>query len=280
MELDTVCQSARCPNMGECFNKGAATFMILGSRCTRKCRYCAVEKGLPLPPDPLEPERVAQAVARLGLHYCVITSVTRDDLEDGGADQFAQTIMLLRALSPSTRIEVLTPDFLGSHEAVQRVCAAGLDMFNHNLETVERLYPFVRPQAKYERSLDVLKCASMCGVPAKSGLMLGLGESSDEVRRALGDLRAAGCEYLTLGQYLAPSKHHVPVSRFVPPEEFEEWSRVAGAMGFRGVASGPLVRSSYRAEEFSERIPCYPSYASSGPPAPGRPLFSKNSSGS
>jgi lipoic acid synthetase len=252
-ELDTVCQSAHCPNMGECFGKGTATFMILGNRCTRNCRYCAVQKGAPLPADPLEPERVAKAVVKLGLRYCVITSVTRDDLEDGGAEQFVQTIRRIRALSPDTRIEVLTPDFLGRREAIQKVCSAGPDMFNHNLETVGRLYPVVRPQARYDRSLDVLKYASRCGLPVKSGLMLGLGESSDEVRNALEDLRAAGCDHLTLGQYLAPSKTHVPVSRYLPPEEFEQWGRIAKAMGFEGVASGPLIRSSYKAEEFSCR---------------------------
>ncbi len=252
MDLDTVCQSAHCPNMGECFNRGTATFMILGRRCTRNCRYCAVEKGSPLPPDPLEPERVAKAVAKLGLRYCVVTSVTRDDLPEGGADQFVQTIQLIRALSSGTKIEVLTPDFLGSREAIQKVCSAGPDMFNHNLETVARLYPVVRPQADYERSLDVLKCASTSGAPVKSGLMLGLGESWDEVRGALEDLRAAGCEHLILGQYLAPSKNHVPVSRYVAPEEFDEWSRTAKALGFTGVAAGPLIRSSYRAEEFSQ----------------------------
>ncbi len=248
--LGTVCQSAHCPNIGECFSKGTATFMILGSRCTRRCRFCAVEKGKPPPPDPQEPERVAKAVQELGLHYAVVTSVTRDDLQDGGADQFVETIKQIRSLSSDTRIEILVPDFLGNLEAIERVCSARPDMFNHNLETVARLYPLVRPQAVYSRSLDVLSYAAGFGLPVKSGLMLGLGESRDEVMKALADLRKSGCEHLTLGQYLAPSRSHIPIARYVPPEEFEEWSDTAKAMGFKGVASGPLVRSSYRAEDF------------------------------
>jgi lipoyl synthase len=248
--LGTVCQSAHCPNIGECFSKGTATFMILGSRCTRKCRFCAVEKGIPLPSDPLEPERVAKAVQELGLHYAVVTSVTRDDLQDGGAAQFVETIRQIRELSPDTRIEILVPDFQGNTEAIERVCSARPDMFNHNVETIARLYPLVRPQARYSRSLDVLSYAARYGLPAKSGLMLGLGESRDEVMKSLEDLRNAGCEYLTLGQYLAPSRSHLPVSRYVSPDEFEVWGRVAESMGFRGVASGPLVRSSYMAEDF------------------------------
>ncbi len=250
MHLGTVCQSAHCPNMGECFSRGTATFMILGSRCTRRCRFCAVEKGTPLPPDPREPGRVAAAVRELGLRHAVVTSVTRDDLPDGGADHFVQTIRAIRTLSSDTRIEILVPDFQGVPEAIERVCAARPDVFNHNLETVARLYPLVRPQARYDRSLDVLCRAAGQGLPTKSGLMLGLGESGDEVMKALEDLRKAGCEHLTLGQYLAPSKAHVPVSRYVTPEEFEQWSRVAKSVGFKGVASGPLVRSSYRAECF------------------------------
>jgi lipoic acid synthetase len=250
MHLGTVCQSAHCPNMGECFSKGTATFMILGKYCTRKCRFCAVEKGIPLPPDPQEAKRVAKAVQELGLHYAVITSVTRDDLQDGGADQFVQTIREIRASSSDTRIEILVPDFQGNPEAIERVCSANPDLFNHNLETVARLYALVRPQARYNRSLNVLSLAARYGLRVKSGLMLGLGESKDEVVRALDDLRKGGCEHLTLGQYLAPSKTHIPVSRYLPPEEFEEWSSKARAMGFMGVASGPLVRSSYRAEDF------------------------------
>ena len=248
--LNTVCQSAHCPNMGECFSKGTATFMILGSHCTRKCRFCAVEKGVPFPLDPLEPERVAKAVQELGLRHAVITSVTRDDLQDGGAEQFAVTIMLVRKLSSDTRIEILVPDFQGNPEAIERVCSAKPDIFNHNMETVARLYPLVRPQARYSRSLDVLSYAARYGLPVKSGIMLGLGESNDEVMKTLEDLRKAGCEHLILGQYLAPSRSHIPVSRYVSPEEFDEWSRIAETMGFHGVASGPLVRSSYRAEDY------------------------------
>lgn len=248
--LGTVCQSAHCPNMGECFSKGTATFMILGRYCTRRCRFCAVEKGTPLAPDPQEPERVAKAVRELGLQYAVVTSVTRDDLQDGGADQFVATVGMIRNFSQNSRVEILVPDFQGNREAIERVCAAGPDMFNHNLETVARLYRLVRPQAGYRRSLDVLSYAAGYGLPVKSGLMLGLGESRDEVKGALEDLRKAGCQHLTLGQYLAPSRKHLPVSRYVPPEEFEEWGSIAGAMGFKGVASGPLVRSSYRAEDF------------------------------
>jgi lipoic acid synthetase len=199
---------------------------------------------------------VAKAVQELGLHYAVITSVTRDDLEDGGADQFVQTIREIRALSSDTRIEILVPDFQGNPEAIERVCSARPDMFNHNLETVARLYPLVRPQARYNRSLHVLSYAAGYGLPTKSGLMLGLGESKDEVLKALEDLRKAGCEHLTLGQYLSPSRIHVPVSKYVTPEEFEEWSSIAGAMGFKGVASGPLVRSSYRAEDFFHSQNC------------------------
>ena len=252
MHLATVCQSAHCPNIGECFSKGTATFMILGSLCTRKCRFCAVEKGTPFSPDPLEPGRVAKAVQELGLHYAVVTSVTRDDLQDGGAVQFVETIRQIRTLSADIRIEVLVPDFQGNSEAIEMVCSARPDMFNHNVETVARLYPLVRPQARYSRSLDVLSSAARYGLPVKSGIMLGLGESQNEVMKTLEDLRKAGCEHLTLGQYLAPSRSHIPVSRYVSLEEFEVWSRVAGTMGFQGVASGPLVRSSYGAENLYE----------------------------
>ncbi len=256
MDLETVCQSAHCPNIGECYSSGTATFMILGRTCTRRCRFCTVEKGTPLPPDPQEPGRVAKAVQELGLHYAVITSVTRDDLQDGGADQFVQTIRLIRTLCPDTRVEILVPDFQGLPEAIERVCSARPDMFNHNLETVARLYPLVRPQARYNRSLDVLSYAAGYGLPTKSGLMLGLGESRDEVMKALEDLRRACCEHLTLGQYLAPSRAHLPVSRYVCPEEFEEWGSTARALGFKGVASGPLVRSSYRAEDLFQSRNC------------------------
>lgn len=258
--LATVCQSAHCPNLGECFSKGTATFMILGTVCTRRCRFCAVEKGTPGPPDPEEPERLARAARAMGLRYVVVTSVTRDDLPDGGAEQFAKVIRSLRRECPGVKVEVLVPDFRGSWAALQTVWGASPDMFNHNVETVPRLYPGVRPQAEYRRSLDVLAYAASKGLPTKSGLMLGLGETSEEIRETLLDLRRAGCGYLTLGQYLAPSREHLPVVRYLTPEEFEAWGKTARGMGFVEVASGPLVRSSYRAEEMFEpgEILCRP----------------------
>lgn len=251
--LGTVCQSAHCPNLGECFSRGTATFMILGTVCSRRCRFCAVDKGAPEPPDPGEPERVAQAARALGLKYAVVTSVTRDDLPDGGAGHFAQTIRSIRRHCPGTKVEVLVPDFQGSEEDLRTVCDAKPDVFNHNVETVPRLYEAVRPQADYRRSLNVLRFAAKRGLPAKSGLMLGLGETSREIWESLSDLRRADCAYLTLGQYLAPSDQHVPVHRYVTPEEFDRWGETARAMGFQEVASGPLVRSSYRAEDLFER---------------------------
>ena len=251
--LGTVCQSAHCPNLGECFSRGTATFMILGTVCTRRCRFCAVDKGTPRPPDPGEPERVAQATKAMGLAYVVVTSVTRDDLQDGGAGHFAETIQCIREHCPDAKVEVLVPDFEGSEAALRTVCDAAPDVFNHNVETVPRLYEAVRPQADYRRSLDVLANAAKSGIPTKSGLMLGLGETSREIWETLNDLRRADCAYLTLGQYLAPSAEHVPVRRYVPPEEFERWGETARAMGFQEVASGPLVRSSYRAEELFEQ---------------------------
>ena len=249
MRLATVCQSARCPNLGECFNRGTATFMILGDRCTRSCRFCAVPTGRPGPPDPEEPRRVAQTAQRLNLTYVVITSVTRDDLADGGADQFCRTISEVRRLCPEARVEVLIPDLNGSTRALQKICDGGPDMLNHNVETVPRLYARVRPGADYRRSLAVLEFAFRRGLPVKSGLMLGVGETSEEITAALLDLKRCGCRYLTLGQYLAPSNEHLPVVRFVSPQEFADWADTARRMGFAGVAAGPLVRSSYRAEE-------------------------------
>ncbi|VTR70463.1 Lipoate-protein ligase B/lipoate synthase [Desulfosarcina cetonica] len=249
LNLSTVCQSAHCPNMGECYGKGTATFMILGNHCTRGCRFCAVDKGTPPPVDPLEPERVASAVAALGLHYAVVTSVTRDDLPDGGAKHFADTIRAIRRRCPHTRIEILVPDFMGIVLAVDTVLAAKPDMFNHNIETVPRLYPMVRPQANYKRSLGLLARAADQGLAVKSGIMLGLGELPEEIASTLKDLRKTGCEYLTMGQYLAPSKKHLPVSRYLSPDEFAQWHRMGKSYGFKEVASGPLVRSSYRAEE-------------------------------
>jgi lipoyl synthase len=249
--LHTVCREARCPNRGECFSRGTAAFLILGNCCTRRCRFCAVTQGTPERPDPDERRRVAEAVARMSLDYIVVTSVTRDDLADGGAGFFAETIRSLRARRPLARIEVLIPDFQGDEAALRTVLDALPDVLNHNLETVARLYPEVRPQAMYGRSLDLLRRASALapGMAIKSGLMLGLGERPGEVESALRDLLGAGCQILTLGQYLQPGRDCLPVARYVPPGEFDAWREVALGMGFARVASGPLVRSSYHAEE-------------------------------
>ena len=251
--LETVCQRAMCPNLDECFSKGTATFMILGRYCTRNCRFCAVEQGDLLPPDPDEPERVAAAVKQMALDYAVITSVTRDDLPDGGAAHFVRTIGKLREACPETRIEVLVPDFRGDRLAIDAVCGAKPDMFNHNVETVPRLSALVRPQASYHRSLAVLTQAARSGVAVKSGLMLGLGESRDEVKETLVDLLLAGCTNVTIGQYLAPSKQHLPVARYILPAEFEEWERYAKGLGFQQVVASPLARSSYNASAFFEK---------------------------
>jgi len=247
--LHTVCEEARCPNIGECFEAGTATFLILGDTCTRRCGFCAVASGRPLPPDPQEPERVARTVHRLGLRHAVITSVTRDDLPDGGAAAFAHTIRRIRELCPACGIEVLIPDFRGSAQALGVVMAAAPDVLNHNVETVPRLYPQVRPGAVYPRSLEVLARAKALapGVATKSGIMVGLGESRGELHQVMADLRAAGCDLLTIGQYLRPSPGHLPVARFYTPEEFHELQEEGLALGFRHVESGPLVRSSYHA---------------------------------
>ena len=249
--LATVCQSAHCPNLGECFGRGTATFMILGTRCTRNCRFCAVDKGPPLLVDPEEPDRVARAAHELGLRHVVVTSVTRDDLADGGAEQFVRVIEAIRRQTSQATVEVLVPDFKGSAAALEKVIAAGPDIFNHNLETVARLYPLVRPQARYDRSLGVLEYAARHGPAVKSGLMLGLGETRAEILRALRDLKKAGCRLLTLGQYLAPSEEHAPVARYLSPGEFQDLAAKARDLGFIDVASGPLVRSSYRADEMA-----------------------------
>jgi len=246
--LHTVCQSARCPNLGECWSAGTATFMILGDVCTRHCTFCAVPGGLPLPPDPGEPLRLAHSVKELGLAYAVITSVTRDDLPDGGAEQFAATIAAIREISPGCKIEVLIPDFGGNPEAQKLVFDAIPDVLNHNLETVSSLYPRVRPEADYRRSLDLLKYANKCGLKTKTGLMLGLGEEEGEVEHVLEDLIQIQCRLLTLGQYLRPSPNHHPVVRYVPPDEFAAWAKRGKEMGFEHVEAGPLVRSSYHAE--------------------------------
>jgi lipoic acid synthetase len=249
--LHTVCQEACCPNLGECFSQGTATFLILGDRCTRDCRFCAVAHGSTEPPDPEEPLRVAEAVEQMKLRYAVVTSVTRDDLKDGGAFVFAETIRKIREKTPETRVEVLIPDFRGDLNSLKTVMEARPDVLNHNVETVPRLYASVRPQAVYQRSIDLLRNAHRLdpSIPTKSGLMLGLGEQPEEVVQVLRDLLDAGCRILTLGQYLQPSSEHLPVERFVTPEEFQGWRKKALEMGFREVASGPFVRSSYHANE-------------------------------
>ena len=248
--LHTVCQEAQCPNLFECFARQTATFLILGDHCTRNCRFCAVAHGQPGPPDLDEPRCVAEAAARLDLRYVVVTSVTRDDLADGGAGHFAATIAALRRKMGSVGIEVLIPDFQGDPQALETVLDAGPDVLNHNLETVARLYPAVRPEADYRRSLDLLarSRATHPSIPTKSGMMLGVGETDAEIRRALGDLLAAGVRILTLGQYLQPSRAHLPVMRYLPPEDFDAWRDTALGMGFSAVASGPFVRSSYQAQ--------------------------------
>lgn len=248
--LNTVCEKARCPNIGECWSRGTATFILLGECCTRHCRFCAVHKGKPVPPDPEEPRRLAQAVVELGLGHVAITSVTRDDLADGGASYFAATIREMRMHSPECTIEVLVPDFQGSDEALEVVLEARPDVLAHNLETVPRLYPFVRPQAEYRQSLQLLERSHAAGdtVWTKSGLMLGLGESDVEIREVLQDLADRRCRIVTMGQYCSPGKGYLPVARFVSPDEFEGLKQEALAMGFTHVEAGPLVRSSYRAE--------------------------------
>jgi len=252
--LETVCQSANCPNMGECFSQGTATFMIMGSKCTRNCRFCAVDHGKPLPLDDIEPLRIVETVKKLGLKYVVITSVTRDDLEDGGATHFKNTIQAIRQKISDIKVEILIPDFQGSDNALKKVFAARPDMFNHNIETVPRLYPKIRPKAQFEQSLNILEKASGCGLNVKTGMMLGLGEKNEEIKDTLIQLRKTGCKFLTLGQYLAPSKDHTPVDRYVSPSEFDQWAKTAKTLGFKKVASGPLVRSSYHAQKMGTTI--------------------------
>jgi lipoyl synthase len=247
--LHTVCEEARCPNIGECWEERTATFMILGDVCTRRCGFCAVSHGRPTWEDWDEPDRVGETVARMGLAHVVVTSVNRDDLADGGAEVFARTIRAIRRHARGCGVEVLIPDFQGSARALETVLAARPDVLNHNIETVPRLYPDVRPGARYERSLALLGRARRAAAPVtKSGLMLGLGETLDELRATMGDLREVGVELLTLGQYLRPSLRHLPVARYVPPEEFRELGRLGEALGFRHVEAGPLVRSSYHAK--------------------------------
>lgn len=249
--LHTVCQSARCPNQGECFASGTATFLILGDRCTRACTFCAVEKGKPVPLDPQEPERVALAAATLNLSHVVITSVTRDDLPDGGATHFAAILLAVRRKLPAATTEVLTPDFQGRAAAIDTVTDGLPDIYNHNVETVPRLYPDVRPGADYRRSLNLLARVKERApeIYTKSGLMVGLGENVNEVETVLKDLRTAGCDLITIGQYLQPSPRHVPIARYVTPEEFAAYRTAALELGFRQAEAGPFVRSSYRAKE-------------------------------
>jgi lipoyl synthase len=247
--LHTVCQSAKCPNMGECWAAGTATLMILGDVCTRSCGFCNIATGRPPTLDLEEPLRVGKAVAAMNLSHCVITSVNRDELPDGGAAVWAETIRQVRLQSPNTSVEVLIPDFAGDWEALQQVLNERPDILNHNIETVPRLYKRVRPQAKYRRSLDLLQIAKRQGLTSKTGMMLGLGEREDEIDAVIADLVDIGCQILTLGQYLQPTAKHLPVERWVHPDEFAEWKRRGESKGLRHVESGPLVRSSYHAEK-------------------------------
>jgi lipoic acid synthetase len=255
-DLHTVCEEARCPNLGECFSRGTSTFLILGKTCTRNCGFCAVEHGVPAAPNEAEPEKVAQAIQKMGLRYVVITSVTRDDLSDGGSSLFAKTIESIRALDPRIKVEVLIPDFQGDPASLEIVLRECPDVLNHNMETISRLYPRVRPQAHYERSLHLLRKSKELypHILTKSGFMLGLGETQEEVLELLRDLRDTGCDFLTIGQYLQPRQDRLPVVRFIPPEEFEEYKRTGEKMGFRAVASGPFVRSSFHAFEMFKTI--------------------------
>ncbi len=251
--LHTVCEEARCPNMAECWDAGTATFMILGDVCTRSCGFCAVKTGKPIGLDLEEPRRVAEAIRIMGVKHAVITSVNRDELQDGGAAIFAETIRRVRVVNPGVNVEVLIPDFRGVEWALNLVMEAGPDILNHNTETVPRLYRLVRPQARYHRSLELLERAKLAGMVTKSGLMLGIGETLEEVVRVMDDLSKADCDILTLGQYLQPTKSHFPVDRFIHPDEFRMLKVKGIEMGFKHVESGPLVRSSYHAEKHAER---------------------------
>lgn len=254
-QLNTVCQSAACPNLPECWSRGTATFMLGGNHCTRRCGFCDVQTGRPQPLDPNEPGRVADAIAELGLRFAVVTAVARDDLADGGAAHFAATVRAVRERAPDCQVELLIPDFKGHDAALCTVLEAAPDVLNHNVETVARLQRQVRPAARYERSLGLLARSLEVapGIPTKTGMMLGLGERPDELHQTLRDIAAVGCRLLTIGQYLRPSPDHLPVARYATPEEFAEWEREARALGFLEVASGPLVRSSYRAEQLAAR---------------------------
>lgn len=251
LRLSTVCQNARCPNRNECYGHGTATFLLLGDICTRRCRFCAVKKGTPAPLDSSEPERVAEAAACMNLNHVVLTSVTRDDLADGGAEHFKKTINAVRNNLPNATIETLIPDFKGNSNALGIVLSAQPDVLNHNVETVPRLYAEIRPEADYQRSLNILRISKEISpqIASKSGMMLGMGETKDEILAVLKDLRLQGCSALTLGQYLAPSPQHYPVKEYILPETFDDWKNQALAMGFEYVASAPFVRSSYHAEK-------------------------------
>jgi lipoic acid synthetase len=248
-KLHTVCEEAFCPNIGECWRRRAATLMILGTLCTRNCRFCAVRHGQPLPPDPDEPEKVSRAVKLMGLKYAVLTSVTRDDLLDGGARQWARTIQAIRNQNPDCKVEVLIPDFQGNFRALDTILSAKPDVLGHNLETVKSLYPKVRPQADYQLSMQVLNYAKEQGFITKTGIMIGLGETMEQVTELMKDARTVACDIFTAGQYLQPTKAHLPVQRYVAPEEFKLIAKEGLKMGFRAVVAGPLVRSSYHAEE-------------------------------
>ena len=254
--INTVCESARCPNLNECFSKGTATFLILGDTCTRGCGFCSVKKGKPISPDPREPWRIAQAVERLGLKYAVITSVTRDDLEDGGAGQFATIISAIKGLSPETKVEILTPDFNGSKPALETVLSGGPDVFGHDIETVRRLYPVARQGASYDSSLGIFRMIKDMrpSLLTKSALLAGIGESEEEIIETMRDLASAGCDILMVGQYLRPGKSNLPVVRYLSQEEFDNFKRIGEVMGFRHVNAGAFVRSSYRAEEIFKRV--------------------------
>ncbi|MFI5338311.1 MAG: lipoyl synthase [Candidatus Methylomirabilales bacterium] len=253
--LHTVCEEARCPNQGECWTRGTATFMLLGDTCTRSCGFCAVTTGRPAPPDPEEPRHVAEVSRRLGLRFVVVTSVARDDLRDGGAAHFAAVVRAIRELNPGAQIEVLVPDFKANRESIHAVVESRPTVFNHNLETVERLSKKVRVQARYHRSLEVLRIARELGQPiTKTGIMLGLGETEAEVLALMRDARGVGCDLLTIGQYLQPTKQHLPVVEFVHPDRFKALEEMGYVLGFKGVYSGPLVRSSYHAELTARKV--------------------------
>ncbi len=261
LALNTVCEEASCPNIGECFNAGTATFLIMGPACTRACPYCDIDfEKKPQPLDPTEPERLAQAVERLKLNHVVITSVNRDDLPDGGASQFVRCIQAVRSVMPQTTIEVLIPDLCGNWQALAIILGARPEVLNHNTETVKRLYRKVRPQAKYDRSLELLQRSREMAseVYTKSGIMVGLGETDEEVREAMQELRAVGCDILTIGQYLQPSQKHLNVENFVPPEQFDAWREFGESLGFLQVVASPLTRSSYHAEQVRELMELYP----------------------